>query len=97
MTGTAPLVVDSAAIRENPQAALSALCDRLGIGFTKAMLSWPAGPKPYDGVWAPHWYNAVHGSTGFEAAEGDLQGLAAPYDRLVDEAMPHYLRLRAHL
>lgn len=28
------------------------------------MLSWPAGPKPYDGVWAPWWYAQTHRSTG---------------------------------
>lgn len=28
------------------------------------MLSWPAGPKPYDGVWAPWWYAGTHKSTG---------------------------------
>lgn len=28
------------------------------------MLSWPAGPKPYDGVWAPWWYAGSHKSTG---------------------------------
>jgi hypothetical protein len=31
------------------------------------MLSWPAGPRDSDGVWAPHWYDAVWKSTGFEA------------------------------
>ena len=31
-----------------------------------AMLSWPAGPRESDGVWAPYWYDAVWRSTGFE-------------------------------
>jgi hypothetical protein len=30
------------------------------------MLSWPAGPRQSDGVWAPHWYASVWSSTGFE-------------------------------
>jgi hypothetical protein len=30
------------------------------------MLSWPAGSKPYDGVWAPWWYAGTHQSTGFQ-------------------------------
>ena len=30
------------------------------------MLSWPAGPRKSDGVWAPYWYGAVVRSTGFE-------------------------------
>ena len=33
--------------------------------YDDAMLSWPAGPKPEDGVWAEHWYASAHRSTGF--------------------------------
>ena len=33
--------------------------------FTTAMLSWPAGPRDSDGVWAPYWYDSVRWSTGF--------------------------------
>ena len=29
------------------------------------MLSWPAGRRETDGVWAPAWYDAVERSTGF--------------------------------
>lgn len=94
--GHAPLVIDSADIRANPKAALTKLCDALGIAFTDAMLRWPAGPKPYDGIWAPHWYNAVHKSTGFEDPEGALPDLPDAYARLVDQAMPHYQRLAAY-
>ncbi len=60
------------------------------------MLHWPAGPKPYDGVWAPHWYNAVHRSTGFDAAEGPLPDLPGDYRALAAAALPIYDRLRAH-
>lgn len=93
--GHAPLVIDSADIRANPRAALSGLCSALGLHFTEAMLSWPAGPKPYDGVWAPHWYNAVHRSTGFEDPEGALPDLPPEYQRLADQALPYYERLAA--
>ena len=48
-----------------PEAHLRWLCDWLGIPFTPRMLSWPAGPRRSDGVWAPHWYAAVWASTGF--------------------------------
>ena len=93
--GHAPLVIDSADIRANPAQALSGLCAALGIPYTDRMLHWPAGPKPYDGVWAPHWYNAVHKSTGFEDPEGALPDLPADYAALVDQALPHYERLAA--
>lgn len=94
--GHAPPVIDSADIRADPKASLTALCAALGIPFTDRMLSWPAGPKPYDGAWAPHWYNAVHASTGFDAPEGALPRLDGAFARLEEAALPHYLRLRAH-
>jgi hypothetical protein len=96
MIGAAPPVIDSATIRENPRQALSALCLRLGIPFTERMLRWPAGPKPYDGVWAPHWYNAVHLSTGFEDPEGDLPRLPADLAALAEAALPYYEQLSRH-
>lgn len=95
MTGSAPPVVDSADIRATPRETLSRLCAVLGIPFTEAMLHWPAGPKPYDGVWAPHWYNAVHASSGFDAPEGPLPDLPPEYQALVEQALPSYERLRA--
>lgn len=94
--GAAPLVIDSARIRADPAWALSGLCGALGIGFDAAMLRWPAGPKPWDGVWAPHWYNAVHGSTGFEDPEGALPVLSGPDQALADLAFPYYERLAAY-
>ena len=69
LTGQTPPVIDSADIRANPGPMLQALCAALDIPWTDRMLHWPAGPKPYDGVWAPVWYHAVHASTGFDAAE----------------------------
>lgn len=93
--GRAPVVVDSADIRANPRETLDKLCSALGISFDPAMLRWPAGPKPYDGAWAPHWYNAVHASTGFDEPEGPLPDLSGDYARLADQALPYYDKLRA--
>lgn len=93
MTGTAPPVISAESIRQDPRAALSRLCPALGIPFTEAMLGWPPGPKAHDGVWAPHWYNAVHASNGFGKPEGPLPSLDAAGQRLVDLALPHYDRL----
>ncbi|HCB05054.1 MAG TPA: HAD family hydrolase [Nocardioides sp.] len=59
-------VIDSADFLRAPEAYLRWLCDWLDIGFTDRMLSWPAGPRDSDGVWAPYWYDAVLASTGFE-------------------------------
>lgn len=93
--GTHPLVVDSFDIRANPRHTLTKLCAALNIPFTEAMLHWAAGPKPFDGVWAPHWYNAVHQSTGLDEPEGPLPELPPPFQKLVDAAMPHYEKLAA--
>ena len=95
--GHAPLVIDSMDIRANPERALSRLCAALGIVFQPQMLHWAKGPKPFDGVWAPHWYGAVHGSTGFEDPEGPLPELTGAFAELVEQAMPHYQKLRAFL
>ncbi len=94
--GRVPLVIDSADIRADPAGMLGKLCDGLGIGFTDRMLTWPAGRKPYDGIWASHWYGAVHRSTGFEEAEGALPDLPAEYQRLADQALPMYERLASY-
>ncbi|WP_375260312.1 HAD family hydrolase [Palleronia sp.] len=84
------VVIGSATIRADPPAALSRLCDALGLPFKDAMLRWPAGSHPSDGVWASHWYGAVHGSTGFAGPEGDLPVLEDDAARLADAAMPFY-------
>jgi hypothetical protein len=94
--GQAPPVIDSAAIRATPEPALQALCAALAIPFDMGMLAWPAGPKPCDGAWAPHWYGTVHASTGFDAAEGPLPHLTGEAARLVDAALPHYERLAGY-
>ncbi len=92
--GHAPPVIDSAAIRADPKGALGKLCAALGIPFTERMLSWPAGPKPFDGAWAPHWYGAVHRSTGFAGPEGPLPELSGRFAELAEAALPHYEALR---
>lgn len=84
------VVVDSFEIRQNPQKALGALCAAIGLPFDPAMLSWPAGPRAEDGVWAQHWYGAVHCSTGFAGPEGPLPQLEGRYADLLDQAMSYY-------
>ena len=90
------LVIDSADIRDDPVRMLRALCAAIGLPFDPAMLHWPDGPKPFDGVWAPHWYGAVHRSTGFAGPEGDLPVLGGRDQALAEAALPHYDRLRRH-
>jgi hypothetical protein len=89
-------VIDSAEVRRDPETALNSLCSAIDLTFDPAMLRWPEGSKPFDGVWAAHWYNAVHRSTGFAGEEGPLPDLDGDAAELVRQAMPHYETLRAH-
>jgi hypothetical protein len=93
--GHRPIVVDSYDIRAYPEGALRALCAMLGMPFDPAMLSWKEGGHPDDGVWAPHWYGAVHRSTGFSGPEGALPDVPDSMLPILEEAMPHYTRLKA--
>ncbi|MDJ0939775.1 MAG: hypothetical protein QNJ00_08415 [Woeseiaceae bacterium] len=63
--GESPVVLDSRELLLSPPTIIRQLCDALDIEYSDSMLGWPAGPIPEDGVWAPHWYHAVHKSTGF--------------------------------
>lgn len=64
-TAATPPVIDAHDVLENPRRTLSLLCQALGVEFTPAMLSWPAGLRQTDGIWAKHWYAEVESSTGF--------------------------------
>lgn len=93
--GAAPVVIDSADIRQNPEEMMRRLCDALGLDWTARMLHWPEGGHADDGVWAAHWYGAVHRSTGFAGPEGPLPALDGSRAALADAAMPVYEELRA--
>ncbi|WP_299825817.1 HAD family hydrolase [uncultured Roseobacter sp.] len=84
------IVIDSTDIRARTEHMLRALCDAIDLPFDPAMLSWPAGPRAEDGVWAAHWYGAVHQSTGFAGAEGELPRLEPDLINLMQEALPYY-------
>lgn len=92
--GRAPPVIDADDVLADPRGMLTALCAACAIPFDEAMLSWPAGPKPFDGVWAPHWYGAVWNSTGFAAPAKTGAALPPELARIADAARPCYERLR---
>ena len=93
--GRAPPVIASEDIRADPARALAALCAAVGLDFDAAMLSWPAGGRAEDGVWARHWYGAIHRSTGFDGPEGPLPKLDGAHARLAEAALPAWERLAA--
>jgi hypothetical protein len=59
------------------------------------MLQWPAGPRSSDGVWAPHWYEAVLRSTGFEPYRARDAQVPAEHQDVIDSVMPAFEQLFA--
>lgn len=94
--GEAPIVIDAGDFLRAPEAHLRALCDRFGIAFTPRMLSWPAGPRDSDGVWAPYWYEAVWRSTGFEPWRPREDTLTGDALAAAEICRPIYERLREY-
>ncbi len=93
--GLDPPVVDARELLFDPPAVLRTLCDRLDLAFDPAMLHWPAGPKPYDGVWAKYWYAAAHRSGGFQPYQPKDEPLPTRLRPLLDACLPYYETLRA--
>ena len=93
--GQRPIVLDSRELLLNPAAVLQSLCLHLGLTFEASMLTWEAGPRPEDGVWAPHWYHAVHKSTGF-APFVPKSTFPNHLQALLNDCMPFYEKLFEH-
>jgi hypothetical protein len=93
--GRAPAVIDSHDVLKDPRGVLAALCAALGIAFSERMLSWPAGRRASDGVWAAAWYAAVERSTGFSPPREPARTEDLPDDlkRVAEAARPAYERL----
>lgn len=94
-------VIDAADIAATPRPALEALCGALEIPFDEAMLSWPPGPRPTDGVWAKYWYANVWASTGFtERRSSDepagTAGLPRDLEPLAARCQPFYEEMAVH-
>ncbi len=88
-------VIDAGDFLRDPEGHLRWLCDWLGIEFTDRMLTWPAGLRDSDGVWAPHWYDAVARSTGFEAWRPRTVDLNDHDAAVADACRPAYDLLHA--
>jgi hypothetical protein len=89
-------VLDARLLLSDPPAVLARLCERLEVAWEPAMLSWPTGPKPEDGVWAPHWYAGVHRSTGFDPYRPKTAPVPGHVRDLADACRPLYERLLTH-
>jgi len=93
-------VVDAKDLLLNPAEMLEKICLLSGIPYLPSMLQWKAGPKEYDGIWAPHWYSEVHQTTGFKpylekeaVIPQHLEPLAAACEPYYAELMENRLKI----
>lgn len=94
--GRTPLVLDARELLLDPEGVLQQLCERLALPFAPAMLHWPSGPKPEDGLWAEYWYDNVHTSTGFRPYRPKADPFPERLRPLLRQCRPLYECLYAH-
>ena len=83
-------IIDARDVLLNPPGMMRALCDELDITFSETMLSWPEGPRDSDGVWAPHWYDAVWASTEFKPYEEKEIALTPELEKVANDCQADY-------
>lgn len=88
-----PSIVDARDVLEDPRRMLGLLCEALGVPFEETMLSWPAGRRAADGIWAKHWYEAVERTTGFEPYRPKNEAVPPELRPLLDECAACYAAL----
>lgn len=96
-TGAVPPVIGAKDVLLNPERMLRRLCAALDVRFDHAMLSWRAGRRESDGVWAKHWYASVEDSTGFAQYAEDDRPLPAQMNGLLGECQELYEQMAQHL
>lgn len=94
--GKRVIVVDAAALLENPKEVLSDLCTQCGIPFYESMLQWPAGPRKEDGAWAYYYYASVHKSTHFSPEVTPIRPFPDVMKPLLKQCEPLYFFMRRH-
>jgi len=86
-------VLDSKKILMDPEKELKKLCNHLDIPWDQKMLSWKAGAREEDGVWAKYWYENVHKSTGFQAYSPKSDPFPQQLIPLLEECSPLYKKI----
>jgi hypothetical protein len=94
--GQEPPVLDAKQLLMDPKNVLEELCERVDIPWEPAMLSWPAGARPEDGVWSKYWYDNVQRSTGFEPYRPRNREVPDHCRDLLAECRAHYDELVGH-
>jgi len=94
--GNTPPVLDSKDVLEKPGEMLALLCDAISVEFQEAMLSWQAGPRETDGIWAKHWYETVEKSTGFQPYRPKSELIPGNLKDLHKQCLQIYQQLAEH-
>lgn len=88
--GKKSIIIDAGEVLKDPEKILKQLCLHCQIPFSTNMLSWEAGPREEDGIWAKYWYKNVHQSTGFKKQEQKNRSLPKQCISLFEEAKYYY-------
>lgn len=91
--GRTPPVVDSKDVLTDPRRVVELLTEALGVEFQESMLSWEAGERESDGVWAHHWYDRVWESTGFAPYQPKAEEVPMELEDVLHTIQPIYDRL----
>ena len=95
-TGAVPPVIDARDVLQNPERSLQSLCRAIGVAFDPAMLSWPAGVRETDGIWAKHWYDEVIRSTTFQAYQAKAREVPDRFRAIHERCRECYEQLYEH-
>ncbi len=87
------IVLESKKVLLNPEKVLRIFCKKANIPFEESMLSWEAGARPEDGIWAKYWYGNIHQSTGFMEYKAKTEPFPEHLKPLLKECLPHYEKL----
>ena len=93
-TGREPPVLDAQDVLANPEVMLRSCCRMLEVPFQPAMLSWPAGRRATDGIWAKYWYDKVEKTTSFGPYRPKEETVPEPLLALLSECEELYSQLR---
>tara|TARA_B100000214_G_scaffold28671_1_gene18632 strand:- start:704 stop:1438 length:735 start_codon:yes stop_codon:yes gene_type:complete len=96
INGTIPPIIDAKDVLLHPENILKKLCDKIGIGFSKSMLSWKKGSKVSDGIWGKYWYSSVNKSTSFIPYKKRDIVLARDLVPIYNKCMELYMMMYKH-
>ena len=88
------IILDASLLLKNPEGVLKQLCAACGISFDYRMLSWDAGPRPEDGIWAKYWYDNVHRSKGYQPYKEKSDAFPDHLRPLLKECLGYYQKLQ---